>query len=103
MGLYVNPQHMTKQEWLLQYATIIPIADVVSKYETIRKAGRVPVIWVQNPTFDAVAVAVSMEVCKDYTQNKDDHRPKRAFTVAVSDLNEDAGISASELKKEGLS
>lgn len=83
MGIYVNPEDRTKEEWLFDNGVLYTEIDwsMVSHVEP----AVLPVVLVNNGGFSAAAVAYSereLEAFKD----PDDLRPKLFYLVAVEDL-----------------
>ena len=81
MGAYVNPEDMSKEDWLnknaAEFQAAIPWKDVVMGY--------MPIVLVQNQGFTAAAIAFSPEEYSVFT-NPDDLRPKRYFYAAIKKL-----------------
>ena len=81
MGTYINPQDMTKEEWLILHGTEIIIPS--DKYIT---EDTVVVCLVNNGPFTAAAVAYDLNEL-NYFKEPGDTRPKHWYTVSVSDLD----------------
>lgn len=82
MGAYVNPENMSKEDWLNKNAAefLAPIA-----WNLIIK-GYLPIVLLQNPGFSAAAIAFSPEEYSVFT-NPDDLRPKRYFYAIIEKLH----------------
>jgi hypothetical protein len=77
MGYYIQvPLNTNKAEQLmvLYGALKIPTGDYTDVYKNARAEGLVPVIVVQNPGFDAAAVAYSQREFDEFTAPSDTRR-----------------------------
>lgn len=82
MGIYVNPENQTKEEWLISHGTEIHDRAVTSKDIT---KDTLPVCLVDNGPFTAAAVAYSLKEIIAF-QNPLDLRPKTWLLVPIEDL-----------------
>lgn len=74
MGAYVNPEDMSKEEWLEENATEFPLPIPWDKI----LEGYMPIVLVQNQGFAAAAIGFSREEYSVFI-NPNDERPKRYF------------------------
>lgn len=79
MGLYINSENMTKEEWLAKYGQLIfpewPMKD----------KDKVLICLVQNPSFSAAGVCYNEGRFLAFNWSKD-NRPKKWFLVKKQDL-----------------
>jgi uroporphyrinogen-III decarboxylase len=84
MGFYINPEKMSKEEWLLENTSPITVIDACNLLENPVKE-ELPVIWVNNGPFTAAAIAYDLKELKDFL-NPNDVRPKKLFKAKIKDL-----------------
>jgi len=83
MGYYINPtDNSSKEDWLERHA----IVSVNPKWSDIPD-GCLPLCWVDNGPFTAVAIAYDEEEFDDF-MDPSDNRPKRWFVVQKEYLSE---------------
>lgn len=82
MGCYVDPEDMSKEQWLAANAT--EIAPGTEDQFTLRP-GEVLVCLVDNGPFTAAGVAYSPQERRVFA-NPDDGRPKRWFVASIEDV-----------------
>lgn len=81
MGIYINPPHETKEQWLKDNAILLeepPIWSEVSR-------GRLPVCLVDNRAFTAAGIAYDARELDAFV-NDGTTRPKKWFLVSIEDL-----------------
>ena len=102
MGLYVNPTTLNKEQWLIAHAEMVTHQDITgSNWTNVINMGRVPLVWVDNGPFTALAVAFSSEEAEEFAQP--DGRAKRFFTVRRSCLADYAsGVGEHMLRSYNL-
>jgi len=84
MGLYVDPKHMTKKEWLEQYGLIITFQEAQShKYG---QGKTFIVCLVDNGSFTAAAILDCFREFEKFTQ-LEDYRPKIFYKVPMKELD----------------
>ena len=95
MGIYVNPIHGSKVDWLEQNAVRCETADFNTKenYALIRAANKVPLACAYNGSFIAIGVAYSFDEALRFLRD-DGGRMVHYYLVELNKLNEAAGISA---------
>lgn len=76
MGLYLNLQGMTKEEWLNRHAKRLDRKPTEHKDEE----GNTVAVWVNNIAFTACALAYCQEELEVFTHHSD-HREKQYFLV----------------------
>lgn len=81
MGLYINPNNMSKEQWLNQNGT--PIAG---KAEWNPESGNLPVCLVDNGMFTAAGICFSYGELQAFSSPKD-ARPKKWYSVGVDKLD----------------
>lgn len=94
MGYYVNPQDMTKEDWLSKHGTLAGLQnipgqeDVRSDYNTLMmtnamngSAFAMPVVLVDNGPFTAAAIAYNKAEYERFLNNGEDKRPMLVFLV----------------------
>lgn len=79
MGIYVNPQHMTKEQWILQNGEEVPFGELPPEAPVGPALTRL-VCVVNNGPFNAAAVAFSQDEYKVFREPMD-FRPKMWFSV----------------------
>lgn len=89
MGCYVNPQNMTKEEWLIIHGTP---STTSLKWAQV-PAGMLPVILVNNGLFTAAAVAYKPSELTVFLE-PDDPRPKKVYLCQIDEL-----LKASDLDR----
>lgn len=80
MGLYVNPNGMSKEDWLESHGT------EVSRDEAVISDDSLPVVLVDNGPFTAAGIGHSERELSAFLDSPMDQRPKRIFLCARSDL-----------------
>lgn len=87
MGAYVNPQGMTKESWLQMNGLEIdgsPKAD----FKSLLQSGLMYVLWMNNGSFTAAAIAYSEKELKDLMwESPTDDREKKWYVVSERDLH----------------
>jgi len=82
MGMYINPENGTKEEWLAKNAAVAgPSAPIWEELPD----GHLPVCLVDNGPFRAAEIAYSKEELMAFNLS-DDHRPKVWFIVKKEKL-----------------
>jgi hypothetical protein len=89
MGYYINPQTMTKEEFLATHAAEVDYATV-SKF-SYPPTDKIPVVLVDNRAFTAAAIAYSPLERDEFLDTRD-KRPKKYFLVPLNVLNQAAGL-----------
>jgi hypothetical protein len=88
MGIYINPQGMTKEQWLEKNGIL---ADEVFLNEITEKTfhknfgSLLPICLVDNGPFTAANVGYKIQEIK-WWFHKDDLRPKKFYIVCIEDL-----------------
>jgi len=106
MGLYVNPTDRNKEAWLANNLIGIPYTNVhadmwLNDYNFMREEGNVPVVFVDNGAFTALAVAYNYNEAADFAQN--DGRSKIFTAVSRQSLADPkSGVGEQLLKSFGL-
>lgn len=79
MGHYVNPTHLTKEEWLTTYGTPVP-REVGADWNKCPQ-DCLPVVLVDNGRFSAAGIAFDRDelACMDYREG--DPRPRLFYYV----------------------
>ena len=80
MGYYINPEDMSKEEFLVRKGLILDEAPVVHEADD-----RTAVCLVNNGGFTAAGICFSADELVEFTNPKD-YRPKRWYMVKNSDL-----------------
>jgi hypothetical protein len=98
MGYYIDPPHMSKEEWLVAYGTMVN-PDVPYKQRPAPKShrdeDRVAVCLVHNGGFNAAAVAFSARELEAFNSPLD-NRIKIWFWVPIEALAEkNSGLAPS--------
>lgn len=89
MGIYINPENMSKENWLAEHATRGP-SEIMPNIETIPVKHR-RVCVVDNGAFTAAGVAFDEDEAAAF--NYFDGRPKFWFIVPDEKLEEVTGIT----------
>lgn len=104
MGLYVNPESSSKEEWLrLNLRDLHRTGDAVTgaKHAEILAAGRVPLVLVDNGMFTALGVLYDQREAADFA--REDGRSKIFATVDRAALADDAsGVGEDQLRRFGI-
>lgn len=87
MGCYVNPETMTKEEWLRQNGFPVPSTTV---FEDIPE-GMFLVVLVDNGPFRAAAIAYSKAEMNAFFDPRDP-RPKKCYLVPLIELKKVSDI-----------
>lgn len=82
MGMYINPQDMTKEEFLQKYGLEITQQQAHDSFPIDKVY---PVCLVNNGGFTAAAIAYCIEEYQELTKPHD-VRPKKWFAVHEDDL-----------------
>lgn len=98
MGVYVNPNSMEKEQWLLRRGVQVTRVDCTGDaYDRMRLDNRLPVVLIDNRIFTAAGVCFSKEEAEVLC--KDDGRRKIFFSVGVEDLlNANSGCAVDLMK-----
>jgi hypothetical protein len=83
MGLYINPNDSSKEQWLKNKAREVTQDEF--RFET--GTGEVPLAWVDNGPFSALAVAYSEREFKEFTRS-DDSRPRKFYYASFADVQD---------------
>jgi hypothetical protein len=89
MGIYINPQDMSKEEWLAKHGDLlayVPELHTVTKRQ-VGVQDKLVVCLVDNGWMTAAAIVYSQDELRAFTYEKD-LRPKKWYSVAVDDLKE---------------
>jgi hypothetical protein len=91
MGLYINPESGTKEEWLEKNALELDrfrnwTAQELWKAAEDHGEGFFIVVLVTNPSFSAAGIAYDQRELRDFA-DPNDHRPKRWFLAHRTNLN----------------
>ena len=78
MGYYINPENMTKEEWIAKHGVLL-----TSFYK--RQLNKMPVCLVDNGPFKALAIAYNETELKEFLR-PDDKRKKVWYLVDVKHL-----------------
>lgn len=89
MGAYVNPEGMSKEDWLEKHGNWHPHQPIA--WEDVEE-GSLPVVLVSNPGFTAAAIGFNKEEYRVFIEP--DGRFKEFYTVKIEDLH----TVSSELK-----
>lgn len=89
MGAYINPKHMTKEDWLLLHGESF---NLMAGWGHLKK-GYLPVCLIYNNYFTAAEICYSEKEFKAFLHP--DERPKRWYQVSIEKLHE----VSPELKK----
>ena len=102
MGLYVNPDGMTKEAWLDRNALAeISPEEMVRNHAKLIAERMVPMVWINNGPFTALAVGYSSREVADFA--RPDPRPKRYLVVGRDSLaQESSGVGESALAAHGI-
>ncbi len=77
MGYYINPKNGdTKEKWLSKNCWLVPKACL--SYNEIRSMKLIPLVWVNNGAFTAVAIAYCKREYLEFL-NPNDKRPKEVW------------------------
>jgi hypothetical protein len=87
MGLYINPETGTKEEWLASHGILQQ--QVPKQYKS---EGRYVVCLVDNGLFTAAGVCYKQEELEEFTRSED-YRPKTWWLVLEADLRAVCGDS----------
>jgi len=82
MGAYINPQDMTKEDWLTRHAMRL---DKPPRWEDISE-GYMAVVHIDNGIFTAAGIAFCKQELEDFS--RPDGRPKLWFLAEEKDLHE---------------
>lgn len=91
MGIYVNPEGETKEDWLAKHGKILL---GVPKWDDVEE-GKLPVCLLDNGPFTAAGVADSPSELDAFSR-PDDPRPKTWFMVSIVDLETVCGEELTE-------
>lgn len=80
MGIYVNPEGMTKEEWLARFG------KPITREQAFLSPEHLPVVWVDNGPFTAVGVADTERELAAFLDDPMDHRPKALYLCRREDL-----------------
>lgn len=83
MGAYINPNGVSKQDWLEAHGIEMTENDCLEEADY---TATMPVCLVNNGAFLAAAVGYKLEEAKYFAEP--DGRPKQWFLVKVADLHE---------------
>ncbi len=86
MGLYINPNDSSKEQWLQSKAREVTQDEF--KFET--GTGEVPLVWVDNGPFSALGVTYSEREFKEFTRS-DDPRPRKFYYASLADVQDVIG------------
>ena len=98
MGAYINPEDMTKEEWLEKYAT--PLNEGVAWNCNDFALSHLMVCLVNNGPFSAAAIMYSEEELRDFRVPMD-LRPKKWFVANIEDLKKVSPELPRYLKNNG--
>lgn len=84
MGMYINPEGMTKETWLKDKGIPLPPGDEPKKLADAPE-GYLPVCLVVNAGFTAAGICFSDDELEAF-QRPDDLRPKLWLVVPYEDL-----------------
>lgn len=90
MGRYLNPNTMSKEEWLIKFAK--PLHTTLSEspkdiFDRVQAEGRLPVVWVDNGALSAAALGWCPEELEAFL-TPGDPRGKILFTVTEEQSKE---------------
>ncbi len=85
MGLYIDPDNMTKEQWLAEHGVPLNGPPPAHKDGT-----RIAICLVFNPMFTAAAVAYSQQELEDFSR-PEDFRPKTWYMVEEAKVREVCG------------
>ncbi len=89
MTIYLNPETMTKEEFLNRYGEDIP-PELLKESDVTDHSEICVVCLVNNGPFRAAGIMDGMRDLRDFTLPSD-HRPKTFFLVKTEDINELGG------------
>ncbi|HHE64886.1 MAG TPA: hypothetical protein ENL09_02580 [Bacteroidetes bacterium] len=81
MGVYVNPENMTKEEWLMKFAEGVS----QPQFTLANDDEYVYLCWMDNGAFTALAVIDDDRELAGFAHN--DGRPKLWYKSKVADVN----------------
>jgi hypothetical protein len=97
MGLYINPPHMTKEEFLNRYAKQISWGEFLD-FNHHANPHLIPVCLMDNGPFTAAGIGFNQNECHAFGEI--DHRPKKFYTLEKNLITpENAGISQEILER----
>jgi len=93
MGYYVNPEEVTKEEWLVKNAT--PLTEMLLvDWQAVRDENMLPVVLINNGAFTAAGIAFSKSELEAFT-SPDDYRPKKYYKASTEKLKEVSDLPSS--------
>ena len=95
MGCYINPPQNKKKEFIEKEATQIAMTKEALTVHLTDTT--VPVVYIDNGPFDALAVAYNLGEIEEFTQPQDP-RTKAAYVIKREKLVEAIGISARDIE-----
>jgi len=87
MGLYINPDEVSKEQWLVENGALLMSCPPSYKQDT-----RLAVCLISNPMFSAAAVAYSQKELEEFSRSEDP-RPRLWYMVEEDKLKEVCGKS----------
>jgi len=89
MTIYLNPETMTKEEFLDKHGVEVDV-DAVREYDLDDHSEECVVCIVDNGAFRAAGIMGGDRDFKDFT-SPTDLRPKKFFAVKTEDINKEGG------------
>ncbi|MCK5610162.1 hypothetical protein KAR91_50275 [Candidatus Pacearchaeota archaeon] len=83
MGAYINPEDITKEDWLTDNAT--EYLTIAEAEKAAKDSEGMIVVLLDNGPFTAAGIVFSDDELVAFTHH-DDMRPKRFFVATVPDL-----------------
>jgi len=97
MGMYINPETGTKDEWLENHGALVTEEAFKSiQYDTLNNC--LPVCLVDNGFFTAAGIAFN-ESERDIFAN-DDGRPKRYYLCNIDELLEVSDLNVNAISED---
>jgi len=85
MGVYINPEGETKEDWLHREGRQVFMSNETLRTKPILKEGRLTVVLVDNGLFTAAAVMFDKREQECFSDPRD-HRPRWYFEVSEEKL-----------------
>ena len=89
MGVYINPQGQTKENFLMQHGRRVTSLEL--DFNT-RPADALPCVWVDNGSFTAIIVLYTLREF-EYIVNYKDPRPKKYYYVSLDAIYNNSNLT----------